>query len=80
MLTEPIFRMKLAGVQTAATATELALYGAAVSGGDGYNGSNGNLYNAGSGTLWNLMNYINREFPNALYVSSNTGVYDNGRF
>ena len=76
VLTEPIFRMKLAGVQTAATATELALYGAAVSGGDGYNGSNGNLYNAGSGTLWNLMNYINREFPNALYVSSNTGVYN----
>lgn len=76
VLTEPIFRMKLAGVQTAATATELALYGAAVSGGDGYNGGNGNLYNAGSGTLWNLMYYINREFPNALYVSSNTGVYN----
>ena len=76
VLTEPIFRMKLAGAQTAATATELAIYGAAVSGGDGYNGGNGNLYNAGSGTLWNLMNYINREFPNALYVSSNTGVYN----
>lgn len=76
VLTEPIFRMKLAGVQTAATATELALYGAAVSGGDRYNGGNGNLYNAGSGTLWNLMYYINREFPNALYVSSNTGVYN----
>lgn len=76
VLTEPIFRMKLAGTQTAATATELALYGAAVSGGDGYNGGNGNLYNAGSGTLWNLMYYINREFPNALYVSSNTGVYN----
>lgn len=76
VLTEPIFRMKLAGVQTAATATELALYGAAVSGGDRYNGGNGNLYNAGSGTLWNLMYYINREFPNCLYVSSNTGVYN----
>lgn len=76
VLTEPIFRMKLAGTQTAATATELAIYGAAVSGGDGYNGGNGNLYNAGSGTLWNLMYYINREFPNALYVSSNTGVYN----
>lgn len=76
VLTEPIFRMKLAGVQTAATATELALYGAAVSGGDRYNGGNGNLYNAGSGTLWNLMYYINREFPNCLYVSSNSGVYN----
>ena len=25
--------------------------------------------------LWNLSNYINREFPNALYVSSKTDVY-----
>ena len=75
VLTEPIFRMKLAGVPTSATATELAIYGANVSGGDGYNGGNGRLYNAGSGTLWNLMNYINREFPNALYVSSDTAVY-----
>lgn len=75
VLIEPIFWVKLAGTRTAATATELAIYGASVSGGDGYNGGNGNLYNAGSGTLWNLMNYINREFPNALYVSSNTNVY-----
>lgn len=75
VLIEPIFWPKLAGTKTAATATELAIYGASVSGGDGYNGGNGNLYNAGSGTLWNLMNYINREFPNALYVSSNTDVY-----
>lgn len=75
VLIEPIFWVKLAGVRTAATATELAIYGASVSGGDAYNGGNGNLYNAGSGTLWNLMNYINREFPNALYVSANTDVY-----
>lgn len=75
ILTEPIFWVKLANVRTAATATELAIYGAAVSGGDAYNGGNGNLYNAGSTTLWNLMNYINREFPNALYVSTNTDVY-----
>ena len=75
VLIEPIFWVKLAGVRTAATATELAIYGASVSGGDAYNGANGNLYNAGSGTLWNLCNYINREFPNALYVSSNTDVY-----
>ncbi len=76
VITEPIFRVKLSGKVTAATATELALYGASVSGGDGYNGTNGNLYNAGSGTLWNLCNYINREFPNSLYVSSKTDVYD----
>lgn len=76
VLVEPIFWVKLAGVRTAATATELAIYGASVSGGDAYNGGNGNLYNAGSGTLWNLMNYINREFPNALYVSSNATVYN----
>ena len=75
VLIEPIFWVKLAGVRTAATATELAIYGAAVSGGDSYNGSNGNLYNAGSGTLWNLMNYINRELPNSLYVSAKTDVY-----
>ena len=76
VLIEPIFYLSLAGKRTAATATELALYGAAVSGGDGYDGSNGKLYNAGSGTLWNLMNYINKEFPNALYISSDNGVYD----
>ena len=76
VLIEPIFRPSLASKRTAATATELALYGAAVSGGDGYNGTNGNLYDAGSGTLWNLCNYVNREFPNALYVSSDTAVYD----
>ena len=76
VLIEPIFRPSLAGTRTAATATELALYGAAVSGGDGYSGTNGNLYNAGSGTLWNLCNYVNREFPNALYVSENTAVYN----
>ena len=75
VLIEPIFWMKLAGTQTAATATELAIYGAAVSGGDQYKGTDGNLYNAGSGTLWNLSNYINREFPNTLYVSSKTDVY-----
>ena len=76
VLIEPIFWVKLANVRTAATTTELAIYGAAVSGGDGYKGTNGNLYNAGSGTLWNLSNYINHEFPNALYVSSDTVVYD----
>ena len=76
VLIEPIFYLSLAGKRTAATATELALYGAAVSGGNGYDGSNGKLYNAGSGTLWNLMNYINKEFPNALYVSSDNGVYN----
>ena len=76
VLIEPIFRPTLAGTRTAATATELALYGAAVSGGDGYSGTNGNLYNAGSGTLWNLCNYVNREFPNTLYVDSKTAVYD----
>ena len=75
VLIEPIFWMKLAGVGTAATPTELAVYGAAVSGGDQYKGTDGNLYNAGSGTLWNLSNYINREFPNALYVASKTDVY-----
>lgn len=75
VLIEPIFWPKLAGVKTAATATELAIYGANVSGGDGYKGTDGNLYNAGSGTLWNLSNYINREFPNSLYVSSKTDVY-----
>lgn len=75
VLIEPIFKPSLAGTKTAATATELAIYGAAVSGGDGYNGGNGNLYNAGSTTLWNIMYYVNREFPNALYVSSNTDVY-----
>lgn len=76
VLIEPIFRPSLAGTKTAATATELAIYGAAVSGGDSYNGGNGNLYNAGSGTLWNIMYYVNREFPNALYVSEDTVVYD----
>lgn len=76
VLIEPIFRPSLAGKRTAATATELALYGAAVSGGDQYNGCNGNLYNAGEGTLWNICYYVNREFPNALYVSSNTAVYN----
>lgn len=75
VLIEPLFRPALAGRRTVATATELAVYGAAVSGGDGYSGGNGNLYNAGSGTLWNLMNYVNREFPNALYVSEKTDVY-----
>jgi len=75
VLIEPIFWVKLAGVRTAATSTELAIYGASVSGGDGYKGTDGNLYNAGSGTLWNLSNYINREFPNTLYVSSKTDVY-----
>ena len=75
VLIEPIFWPKLAGTKTAATATELAIYGAAVSGGDGYKGTDGNLYNAGSGTLWNLSNYINREFPNSLYVSAKTDVY-----
>ncbi len=75
VLIEPIFWPKLAGTKTAATATELAIYGAAVSGGDQYKGTDGNLYNAGSGTLWNLSNYINREFPNALYVSAKTDVY-----
>ena len=75
VIIEPLFWVKLAGTRTAATATELAIYGAAVSGGDGYKGTNGNLYNAGSGTLWNLSNYINREFPNTLYVSSKTDVY-----
>ena len=76
VLIEPIFRPSLASKRTAATATELALYGASVSGGDSYNGGNGNLYNAGTGTLWNIMNYVNREFPNALYVPSDTAVYD----
>ena len=76
VLIEPIFKPSLAGTKTAATATELAIYGAAVSGGDGYNGGNGNLYNAGSSTLWNIMYYVNREFPNALYVSANTDVYN----
>lgn len=75
VLIEPVFRLSLAGKKTAATSTELAIYGAAVSGGDGYNGGNGNLYNAGSGTLWNIMYYVNREFPNSLYVSSKTDVY-----
>ena len=75
VLIEPIFWPKLAGTKTAATVTELAIYGAGVSGGDQYKGTDGNLYNAGSGTLWNLSNYINREFPNALYVSSTTDVY-----
>lgn len=75
VLIEPIFWLKLANVRTAATTTELAIYGASVSGGDQYKGTDGNLYNAGSGTLWNLSNYINREFPNALYVSANTDVY-----
>ena len=75
VLIEPILWVKLANVKTAATATELAIYGAAVSGGVGYNGSNGNLKNTGSSTMWNLQNYVNREFPNLLYVSSNTGVY-----
>ena len=75
VLIEPIFWPKLAGTKTAATATELAIYGAGVSGGDQYKGTDGNLYNAGSTTLWNLCNYINRNFPNALYVSSNTDVY-----
>ena len=75
VLIEPLFWVKLAGVRTAATATELAIYGAAVSGGGQYKGTDGNLYNAGSGTLWNLSNYINREFPNALYVSAKTDVY-----
>ena len=74
VLIEPILWVKLANVKTAATATELAIYGAAVSGGVGYNGSNGNLKNTGSSTMWNLQNYVNREFPNLLYVSSNTGV------
>ena len=76
VLIEPMFRPSLAGRRTVATATELAVYGAAVSGGDGYTGGNGNLYNTGSSTLWNLMNYVNREFPNALYVSSKTDVYN----
>ena len=76
VLIEPMFRPMLAKTRYAATATELALYGAAVSGGDQYNGANGNLYNAGTGTLWNIMNYMNREFPNALYVSSNTAIYN----
>ena len=75
VLIEPIFWVKLAGVRTAATSTELAIYGAAVSGGGQYKGTDGNLYNAGSGTLWNLSNYINREFPNALFVSAKTDVY-----
>lgn len=75
VLIEPIFWVKLAGVRTAATSTELAIYGASVSGGGQYKGTDGNLYNAGSGTLWNLSNYINREFPNALYVSAKTDVY-----
>ena len=75
VLIEPIFYLSLAGKNTAATATELALYGSSVSGGDTYDGSNGKLYNAGSGTLWNLMNYINKAFPNALYVSSDNDVY-----
>lgn len=75
VLIEPIFWAKLAGTNTSATPTELAIYGAAVSGGDQYDGGDGNLYNAGSGTLWNLMYYINREFPNALYVSSDTDIY-----
>ena len=75
ILIEPIIWIKLANVRTAATPTELAIYGSNVSGGSQYNGANGNLYNAGSGTLWNLCNYINRELPNTLYVSSNTDVY-----
>lgn len=41
VLIEPILRITLAGVVTAATPTELAVYGAAVSGGGGYNGANG---------------------------------------
>lgn len=75
VLIEPIFWPRLAGTKTAATATELAIYGAAVSGGDGYDGCNGNLTNAGTGSLRNICNYVNREFPNSLYISSNTDVY-----
>lgn len=75
ILIEPILRVKLAGVITAATPTELAVYGASVSGGGWYNGANGKLSNTGSGTLWNLQYYINREFPNLLYVNSDITVY-----
>ncbi|MGN0451622.1 MAG: InlB B-repeat-containing protein [Acutalibacteraceae bacterium] len=75
VLIEPILRVKLAGIITAATPTELAVYGASVSGGGGYNGANGNLSNTGSGTLWNLQYYINREFPNMLYVDTDITIY-----
>lgn len=75
VLIEPIYWAKLAGTNTSSTPTELAIYGAAISGGDQYNGCNGNLTNAGRDTLWNLCNYVNREFPNGLYVSSDTDVY-----
>lgn len=76
VLIEPIVRIQLAGVVTAATPTELAIYGASVSGGGQYDGSNGNLSNTGSETLWNLQYYINREFPNLLYVDEDIDVYD----
>ncbi|MBO5019525.1 MAG: InlB B-repeat-containing protein, partial [Clostridia bacterium] len=76
ILIEPIFWPKLAGTKTAATATELAIYGAAVSGGDKYDGCDGDLSNAGEGSLRNICNYVNREFPNSLYVSDDTDVYD----
>ena len=75
VLIEPILRVELAGVITAATPTELAVYGASVSGGGQYNGANGKLSNTGSGTLWNLQYYINREFPNLLYVDKDITVY-----
>lgn len=75
LLIEPIVNMKLAGVETVATPTELAMYGANVSGGTQYNGSNGNLYNAGSSSLWNLQHYVNREFPNLLFVADDTPFY-----
>ena len=75
VLIEPIFWPRLAGTKTAATATELALYGAAISGGDGYNGANGALTDAGAESIKNICNYINREFPNSLYVDSDTDVY-----
>ncbi len=75
VLIEPIFWVKLANVKTAVTPTELAVYGAAISGGDEYNGANGNLSDGGTTTIRNICNYVNREFPNALYVSSDNDVY-----
>lgn len=76
VLIEPILRVKLAGVWTAATPTELAVYGASVSGGGQYHGYDGNLFDAGEDSLWNLQNYINREFPNLLYVNKYTPLYE----
>lgn len=75
VLIEPILQVKLAGVWTAATPTEFAIYGASISGGGQYNGANGKLYNTGSDTLWNLQLFMNRHFPNLLYVDKDMTIY-----